>query len=107
MPLIKSDTEQYPESFHPVFRIMILLYLEDEEEHTRRITSRGSKVEQRGSDRYIKAFSGIRDIQTYLVEEATKAKIPVIETSDSSKAISKMMDTIWDRILLINKKEKD
>ncbi len=86
--------------------ILILLYLEDEEEHSRRIKSRGSKIEKRGANRYIEAFSEIRNIQTYLVEEATKAKIPMIETSDSSKAISKMMDTIWERILILNEKEK-
>ncbi|MCE7743490.1 MAG: AAA family ATPase [Candidatus Heimdallarchaeota archaeon] len=95
------------EILNDVHVIMILLYLEDEEEHIRRITSRGSKIEQRGSDRYIEAFPEIRDIQTYLVEEATKAKIPIIETSESSKAIAKMMDTIWDRILKIDEKEKD
>ena len=95
-----------PEILNESHVIMILLYLEDEEEHSRRIKSRGSIVEQRGFDRYIKAFPEIRDIQTYLVEEANKAKIPIVETSESSKAISKMMDIIWDRILTLDKKEK-
>ena len=80
---------------------------EDEEEHSRRITSRGSKVEQRGFDRYLEAFPDIRNIQTYLVEEATKAKIPIVETSERSKAIIKMMDIIWDRILMLDEKGKE
>ncbi len=96
-----------PEILNDPHVIMILLYLENEEEHSRRIKSRGSKIEQRGSSRYIEAFSEIRKIQTYLVEEATKAKIPMVETSESSKAISQMMDTIWDRILTLKEKRKD
>jgi len=95
-----------PDMLNEAHVIMILLYLENEEEHSRRIKSRGSKVEQRGFDRYIKAFPEIRDIQTYLVEEATKAKIPMIETSESSKATNKIMDIIWERILTLDEKEK-
>ena len=96
-----------PEILNEPHVIMILLYLEAEEEHLRRIKSRGSKVSQRGSNRYLEAFKEIRDIQTYLVEEAAKAKITMIETSDSSIALKKMMDIIWERILLLDKKKKD
>lgn len=95
-----------PEILNENHVIMILLYLEDENEHSKRIESRGSKIEKRGSDRYIKAFPEIRNIQTYLVEEATKIKIPIIETSDSSKALQKMMDIIWERILFLDEKAK-
>ena len=86
--------------------LMILLYLEDEEEHIKRIKSRGLEITKRAADRYINYFPEIRSIQTYLVEEATKLNIPIIETSDSSKALNKMMDIIWDRILLLNEKIK-
>ena len=95
-----------PEVLNESHVIMILLYLEEEEEHSRRIKSRGSIVEQRGFDRYIDAFPEIRDIQTYLVEEANKAKIPIVETSESSQAIKKLMDIIWDRILSLEEKQK-
>ena len=87
--------------------IMMLLYLEDEGEHKRRIQARGTKVEQRKPDRYIESFSEIRNIQTYLVEEATKANVPIIETSDCGAALSKIMDKIWDRIVSIEKQEKE
>ena len=85
---------------------MILLYLEEEEEHKRRINARGSNIEQRKADRYITAFAEIREIQTYLVEEATKAEIPIIETSDSNKALDRIMDIIWKRIIQLEKLEK-
>ncbi|MBY9002030.1 MAG: hypothetical protein KGD64_14015 [Candidatus Heimdallarchaeota archaeon] len=85
---------------------MILLYLEDEEEHKRRILARGTQVELRKADRYMTALTEIRNIQTYLVEEATKAKIPIIETSESGRAVNKIMDKIWDRIVLLDKGEK-
>jgi 2-phosphoglycerate kinase len=86
--------------------ILILLYLEEEEEHKRRIQERGTEVELRKPDRYINAFSEIRNIQTYLVEEATKVKIPIIETSESSEALKKIMDKIWERIVMLDKQEK-
>ncbi len=86
--------------------LIFLLYLEDEEEHSIRIQARGSSIEKRSADRYISAFSEIRNIQTYLVEEATKLGLHMIETSSSSKAISKMMDLVWDRIIELEKSEK-
>ena len=86
--------------------IMILLYLEEKEEHKRRIQARGTEVEFRKSDRYIDALSEIRNIQTYLVEEATKAKVPIIETSESGEALKKIMDKVWERIVILDKQEK-
>jgi len=86
--------------------LMFLLYLEDKDEHLQRIQARGTEVENRRADRYIDAFSEIRNIQTYLVEEATKANIPIIETSDSHKAINKLMNLIWDKTLELEKIEK-
>ncbi|MHA1953755.1 MAG: AAA family ATPase, partial [Candidatus Heimdallarchaeaceae archaeon] len=86
--------------------LMFLLYLEDEKEHLTRIQARGSSLEKRSADRYISAFSEIRNIQTYLVEEATKLGLHMIETSSSSEAISKMMDLVWDRIIELEKSEK-
>jgi len=86
--------------------IMFLLYLEDKDEHLQRIQARGTIIENRRADRYIDAFDEIRNIQTYLVEEATKANIPLIETSESKNVINKLMDLTWDRILDLEKKEK-
>ncbi|MCE7738808.1 MAG: AAA family ATPase [Candidatus Heimdallarchaeota archaeon] len=87
--------------------ILILFYLENEEEHLRRIKSRGSEVKQRGADRYLSSFQEIRNIQTYLVEEANKLNIPIIETSDGASAIEKMMDIVWERILFLENKVKE
>ncbi|MCE7747517.1 MAG: AAA family ATPase [Candidatus Heimdallarchaeota archaeon] len=87
--------------------LMILLYLENEEEHLRRIRSRGSEVKQRGADRYLSSFQEIRKIQTYLVEEANKLNIPIIETSDGTIAIEKIMDIVWERVLFLENKVKE
>ena len=86
--------------------MIFLLYLEDEEEHQTRIQARGSSIEKRSAERYMAAFSEIRNIQTYLVEEATKLGLPMIETSTSTQAINKMMDLIWKRIIELEKLEK-
>ena len=96
-----------PEVLNEPHVIMILLYLEEEKEHSRRIESRGSRIEKRGAESFIDAFLEIRDIQTYLVEEATKTKIPIIETTDGSKTITKIMDIIWERILQLENKGKE
>ncbi|MHA2357241.1 MAG: hypothetical protein ACXABK_00545 [Candidatus Heimdallarchaeaceae archaeon] len=80
-----------------------LLYLEEDEEHLTRIQQRETYVESRTADRYIRAFSEIRNIQTYLVEEASKLNLPLIETSDSNKALDKLMNLIWDRIIHLEK----
>lgn len=87
--------------------LMILLYLENEEEHLRRIQSRGSEVKQRSADRYLSSFQAIRKIQTYLVEEANKLNIPIIETSDGTIAIEKIMDIVWERVLFLENKVKE
>ncbi len=87
--------------------LMILFYLENEEEHLRRIQSRGSEVKQRGADRYLSSFQEIRKIQTYLVEEANKLNIPIIETSDGTIAIEKIMDIVWERVLFLENKVKE
>ena len=79
--------------------IMMLLYLEDEEEHLSRIKTRGTKVENRRADKYLDAFKEIRSIQTFLVEEATKANIKMIETTNSKEALEKLMDYSWEKIL--------
>ncbi|MEE9409551.1 MAG: AAA family ATPase [Candidatus Heimdallarchaeota archaeon] len=84
---------------HEPHVLMILLYLEDGEEHLSRIQERGSEVELRDAEKYTEAFDEIRKIQTYLVEEASKAEIPMIETSDSKKALSRIMNLIWEKIL--------
>lgn len=86
--------------------ILILLYLEDEEVHLDRLKARGKNIEFRGADRYIGAFSEIRNIQTYLMEECNKANIQRVETSDRDFSLKKIMDIVWDRILLLEKKEK-
>ncbi|MHA1446906.1 MAG: hypothetical protein ACTSSN_09465 [Candidatus Heimdallarchaeaceae archaeon] len=87
--------------------LLILFYLENEKEHLRRIQSRGSEVKQRGADRYLSSFQEIRKIQTYLVEEANKLNIPIIETSDGTIAIEKIMDIVWERILFLENKVKE
>ncbi len=84
--------------------VMIMFYLEDEEEHLRRIQFRGTKVQKREADRYLDSFQEIRNIQTYLMEEATKLNIPTIETSDNKIATEQMLDIVWKRILDLENK---
>jgi len=84
--------------------VMIMFYLEDEEEHLRRIQFRGTKVQKREADRYLDSFQEIRNIQTYLMEEATKLNIPTIETSNNTIATEQMLDIVWKRILDLENK---
>ena len=86
--------------------MLFLLHLKDEHEHLERFKRRGLKVVERNAERYINAFEEIRTIQRYLVEEANRHKIPIIETQDQQRVIHSLLDAIWERILLIIKNEK-
>ncbi|MHA1400298.1 MAG: AAA family ATPase [Candidatus Heimdallarchaeaceae archaeon] len=84
-----------------------LLHLDDEEEHLTRFRSRGLKVVERDAERYINAFEEIRTIQQYLVEEAKKVKVPIIETNDKEKAIQSLMSSIWEKIFALIEENKE
>ncbi len=85
--------------------LFTLLYLKDENEHLNRFRSRGLQVVEREASHYINAFDEIRTIQSYLINEAKKAKVTIVSTENAKEAIHQLLDKIWERILSLIKAE--
>lgn len=84
--------------------ILILLYLKDEKEHLLRFQSRENKEVLRKAQKYIDEFKEIRNIQDYLYEVSIKAKVTVIDTYNNDDALNYLIDTIWERIINLERK---
>ncbi len=61
-----------------------------------RIRGRGTKVPQRRSQRYLDHFDAIWRLQSYLLSEADRAKIPIIVNSRRDKVLREIMRTVID-----------
>lgn len=83
--------------------VLILLYLKDEKEHLLRFQSRETKEVFRKAKKYIDEFKEIRSIQDYLYEVSIKAKVPVIDTYNNDDALNYLTDTIWERIISLER----
>jgi 2-phosphoglycerate kinase len=79
--------------------IAFQLVLEDEESHHSRLHRRESKLKHRGTN-YSKFFEEIREIQSYLIEQAKNNHIPIIEVDNDEKALLKIINTVWDNRLI-------
>jgi 2-phosphoglycerate kinase len=49
-------------------------------------------------ERYLRRFGEIRRIQDYLVGQAERMQVPVIEAGDSDDALVAVMDLILDQV---------
>jgi 2-phosphoglycerate kinase len=77
----------------------VLLAIEDEDHHeshfwTRDVASEGL----RPFEKYLRALPDIRRIQDYLVKEAAKAGVPVIENSQVEETVDKVIGLVLDQI---------
>ncbi len=87
--------------------IVFLLYLANEEEHKQRFFSRETMNPAREAEKYTNAFEEIRKIQDYLLEQAYRTKVHIIETSSTEEVVKEIMDHVWERITLIASTEKE
>ncbi|ENN95688.1 2-phosphoglycerate kinase [Methanocaldococcus villosus KIN24-T80] len=77
--------------------IFIMLTVEDEDMHKMRFYAR-SKISERPKERYLKHFKIIRLINDYLVDNAKKMGIPVINNVSISKTVESCLNIITDRL---------
>ncbi|MHA2251192.1 MAG: hypothetical protein ACXAD7_12585 [Candidatus Kariarchaeaceae archaeon] len=75
--------------------IAFQLVLNDEEAHHSRLRRRESKLQNRGTH-YSKYFDEIREIQSYLIEQASNNNIPIIDVDNDQKALLKIINSVWD-----------
>jgi len=71
--------------------IPIMLGLLKRKRLQRRISGRGTDVPQRRAERYLKHFDEIWHLQSYLLSEADRTNIPIIENNDRDKIFREIM----------------
>jgi 2-phosphoglycerate kinase len=64
----------------------------------KRLIGRGQQISSRRSERYLENFDHIWDLQSFLLDEADRFDVPIIENSDEEEAVRAIMHTISDRI---------
>ncbi|MCX7704311.1 MAG: hypothetical protein N2234_09510 [Planctomycetota bacterium] len=78
--------------------IQILLYMPDKEIHRNRFRIRQRQTRKRSASNYIKHFERIRAIQSYLVENAKSAAVPVISALNMEKAADATIRYISEKL---------
>ncbi|MHA1911467.1 MAG: hypothetical protein ACTSYA_07210 [Candidatus Kariarchaeaceae archaeon] len=78
--------------------IFMMLSLDNEQKHLGRLKRRARSHPSRNSERLIELFDNIRVINSYLLEKAKEANIPVIDCEDTELAIDNLMNEIWKKI---------
>ena len=63
-----------------------------------RIRGRGTKVPQRRSERYLAHFDAIWQLQSYLLSEADRARIPIIVNGERDQVLRDIMRTVIDNL---------
>ena len=60
----------------------------------RRISGRSTDVPQRRAERYLKHFDEIWNLQSYLLSEADRTNIPIVDNNDRNKVFREIMRII-------------
>jgi 2-phosphoglycerate kinase len=77
----------------------VLLAIEDEDEHASHFWTRDAASEGlRPFEKYLRALPEIRRIQDYLVEQAEKTRVPVIENTDMEETVDRVIGLVLDQI---------
>jgi 2-phosphoglycerate kinase len=77
----------------------VLLAIEDEEEHASHFWTRDAASEGlRPFEKYLQALPEIRRIQDYLIEQAAKNDVPVIENSRMEDTVDRVIGLVLDQI---------
>lgn len=63
-----------------------------------RLIGRGQQATSRRSERYLKHFDSIWDLQSFLLDEADRFQVPIVTNHDQTQAIRDVMDVIAERL---------
>lgn len=64
-----------------------------------RFNARGEEAPDRRAERYLQHFDAIWRMQTFLLDEANRWKVPVISNSDTEKAVQQVMKVVIDTLI--------
>jgi 2-phosphoglycerate kinase len=74
-----------------------VVYIEDEQTHRSHFTMRGLQTDgSRPVDHYLRSFDRIRQIQDYLVEQADRRGVPVLENTYLDETVRRLVDHTLD-----------
>jgi 2-phosphoglycerate kinase len=76
----------------------VVVHLESETEHRDRFVSRGRATQGRPGERYLRNFSAIRTIQSYLVERATACGLPCINNSRIDDTVDAVLGHVLEGV---------
>ena len=76
----------------------IMLAVLKRQDLKQRIKGRGTRAPQRRSERYLKHFDEIWHLQSFLLSEADRTKIPIIVNGDRDKVVREIMRTVIDML---------
>jgi 2-phosphoglycerate kinase len=78
--------------------VQVILAIEHEEVHAQHFFARETESDGwRPLDRYLDRLADIRHLQDFLVEEAQKAGVAVVQNDDVERAIGAVMELVFDR----------
>lgn len=92
-----SMVERIPRDTDAVI-VPIMLAILKRRDLKERIRGRGTKAPQRRSERYLRHFDEIWQLQSFLLSEADRTKIPIIVNDDRGKVVREVMRTVIDTL---------
>lgn len=81
-----------------VFVVPVLLAVLKQDVLRKRIRGRGGKVPQRRAERYLENFDAIWHLQSYLLAEADREKIPIVANDDKADTVAEILQIIGDKL---------
>lgn len=87
-----------PEQIEGAIVVQAMLRVESEEVHRARFHVRDASTGgTRAMEKYVQRLGAIRKIQEYIVDEAERAGVPVIEGTNRERAIAELMELVLSR----------
>jgi 2-phosphoglycerate kinase len=88
-----------PERHQRAVVVQVMLAIADEDAHQAHFMLRDYESSgSRAMERYLRRFGEIRRIQDYLIAQAERMRVPVIEAGDPDDALVAVMDLILDQV---------
>jgi len=78
--------------------VPVMLAILKQEVLRKRIRGRGSTAMQRRAQRYLKSFDSIWQLQSYLLSEADRERIPIVVNDDRESTIAEILRIIGDAL---------
>ena len=81
-----------------VIVVPVMLAILKQDTLRNRIRGRGGKAPQRRAERYLQNFDAIWLLQSYLLAEADREKIPIVANEDKDATVAEILRVIGDRL---------